>query len=262
MGAILAWKAKNAASKLVLVVEYEGTRYCGFQYQCGVPTVQGELERAISRLTGERRRVLGASRTDAGVHAWGQVVSFNTDSGYASEVFIHALNHYLPEDIAVKEAHRAAEGFNVRRHADGREYEYHIFNSRTRSPLMRNRVYQVPRKLDIDLMNSASRDLQGKHDFVAFVTDYEKGGTERIISKAAFEKRDELVVFHIAANSFLSHQVRNTVGALVQIGLGKVPVDHVRRLLEAKIPGMAGPTAPAHGLYLTKINYPQPLGVM
>lgn len=249
-------------SKIALILEYDGTRFCGFQYQDVVPTVQDDLEEAIAKLTGERRRVLGASRTDAGVHAWGQVVSFRTRADYRPEVFVSGLNHYLPDDIAVREAYRVREEFNVKRQAVSREYEYHILNCRTRSALRKGRVHLVPGSLDLEMMNRASQELEGSHDFASFVTRYEKGSTRRTVHKAAFEKLGGLVIFHMVANSFLAHQVRNTVGALIQIGLGKLCVDHIRYLLESKSPGMAGPTAPAHGLYLMKVNYPQPLGAM
>ncbi|MBI2957708.1 MAG: tRNA pseudouridine synthase A, partial [Chloroflexi bacterium] len=158
-------------SKIALILEYDGTRYCGFQYQSGVPTIQGELEKAITRLTGERRRVLAASRTDTGVHAWGQVASFRTGAQYPAEVFRSALNHYLPEDIAVRSAHRVRDDFNVLRQATGREYEYHILNSRTRSPLRKGRAHLVPQPLDVEAMARAARDLEGTHDFASFVTD-------------------------------------------------------------------------------------------
>jgi tRNA pseudouridine38-40 synthase len=252
----------EATSHIALVVEYDGTRFCGFQHQSGVLTIQGELEKAITKLTGELRRVSAASRTDAGVHARGQVVSFRTKACHEPMVFVSALNHYLPDDVSVKEAYKVADGFNPRRHATSRKYEYHILNSRTRSALQTYRMWQVPQPLNVGAMNEASRKLEGSHDFGSFVTHYEKGGTRRTVQEARFEQQDDLIVFHVAANSFLAHQVRNTVGTMVRIGQGKLDVDYVTCLLEAGKPGAAGPTAPAHGLYLMKVNYPEPLGAM
>ena len=143
------------ATKIVLVVEYDGTRYHGFQLQANLPTIQLEIEKALWELTGERMRVGGASRTDAGVHAKGQVVSFRTGSSHSTLTFVKGLNYYLPRDIAVKEAHRVRDSFNVRRHAVSREYSYYILNSLTRSPLREGFSYRVAGRLDIGAMNRA-----------------------------------------------------------------------------------------------------------
>ncbi|MDO8472284.1 MAG: tRNA pseudouridine(38-40) synthase TruA [Dehalococcoidia bacterium] len=254
--------SEQQTSKIALVLEYEGTQYCGFQYQARLPTVQGELEKAITKLTGEHRRIHGASRTDAGVHACGQVVSFQTNARYTPNVFRNALNYYLPEDIAVRESCQIEEDFDVRRGAISREYQYRILNRGVRSPFRCRWAHHVPQTLDIEVMNQACQQLVGTHDFASFVTDYEKGSTKRTIHAALFERLDEMVIFHVTGNSFLAHQVRNSMGMLLQIGLGKLGVDRVGSIVSAKIPGLAGPTAPPQGLYLTKVNYPQPLGVM
>lgn len=254
--------SEEEAQKIGLLLEYDGTSYSGFQYQPGVPTVQGELEKAVTSLTGENRRVQGASRTDAGVHARGQVVSLRTRAQYSMEVFRNALNHYLPADIVVREAYRLEEGFDVRRGAVSREYRYYMLNNATRSALRCRWSYQVPLRLDVEAMNAASRQLIGTHDFASFVSDYEKGSTRRTVLEAFCERLGEMVVFHIKANSFLAHQVRNTVGLLVQVGNGKLGVDCVQALLEARTFGLAGPSAPPQGLFLTRVNYPQPLGAI
>ncbi|MBI2854254.1 MAG: tRNA pseudouridine(38-40) synthase TruA [Chloroflexi bacterium] len=244
-----------------MVLEYDGTKYCGFQYQAGVATIQGELEKAIFRLTGEQRRVLGASRTDAGVHAAGQVVSFKTKSSYGADVIVNGLNYYMPEDIVVKEAHRIEDKFNVRRKAVSREYQYNIVNQRTRSPLYGAYSHLVKPSLDVEAMDAASSDLRGTHDFTSFITCPMEKSTTRTVYEASVEKRGCLVVFRIVASSFLPHQVRNTVGVLIKIGLKKLGVDHIRYLLETKRPGLACPMAPARGLVLVKVNYAEPLGV-
>jgi len=250
----------NDLTRIVLIVEYDGTRYHGFQLQAGVPTIQGEIEKALFKLVGKRTRVIAASRTDAGVHAMGQVVGFRTGSSLPLLTFIKGLNYYLPRDIAVKMAHKVGDSFNVRRDAISREYNYYILNSLTRSPLREGFAYLVTGHLDIEAMNQACHALVGEHDFASFATciDTEVKSTVRSVYKAQVERHKELVVFNIVANSFLPHQVRNTVGALIEVGLGKMSVDEFHGIIEAKKPGLAGPTAPACGLCLMQISYPLP----
>ncbi len=201
---------------------------------------------------------MAASRTDAGVHAREQVVNFRTKSPLPPPTFIKGLNHYLPRDIAVKAAFRASDSFNVRRSAISREYNYYILNSPTRSPLRSSFSSLVPGHLDIGAMNQACQALIGKHDFASFATCIEAGikSTIRNVYRAEIEKDGDLAIFNIVANSFLPHQVRNTVGALIEVGLGKMTVDEFRSIFDAKRPGLAGPTAPACGLCLMRINYP------
>ena len=249
------------ASRIVLVVEYEGTRYHGFQLQADLPTVQRELETALWQLTGEKRRVITASRTDSGVHASGQVVSFRTSSSHPVETFIKALNYYLPDDIAVKSAYRTRDTFNIRRDAVSREYDYHILNSRTRSPLRKGFYHFVAGRLDIDAMNQSCRALIGEHDFASFVSGNEAAikSTVRRVYRAEVKTQGELVIFNIVANSFLMHQVRNTVGPLIRVGLGKMSVGEFCSILEAGEHGLAWPAAPACGLCLIRVNYEKPI---
>ena len=249
-------------TKVVLIIEYDGTRYHGFQLQANVPTIQGEIEEALWKLSGEKSRVVGASRTDAGVHAMGQVVNFRTKSTLPRRVFVSGLNHYLPEDIAVKAAYRVEDSFNVRRDAVSREYNYYILNSSTRSPLRRSFFYLVARNLDIEAMNRACQALIGKHDFASFVGSVgdEIKHTIRNVHKAVMERNEERVIFNMIANSFLIHQVRNTIGTLIKVGLGEMGVGEFYSITEAKTPGLAGPTAPACGLCLMRVNYPCSFG--
>lgn len=249
----------TTSTKIVLIMEYDGTHYHGFQLQANRPTIQGEIEVALGKLTGERSRVMAASRTDSGVHAKGQVVSFRTKSPLPPSTFIKGLNHYLPKDIAVKAAFRVNDSFNVRRNAVSREYNYYILNSPTRSPIRRGFAYLVPGQLNIRAMNEACQYLIGKHDFASFATSLEGSNlksTVRRVYTAKIEKDGDLVIFTIVANSFLPHQVRNTVGALIKLGLGKMTVAEFRSMLEARSSGLAGPTAPAYGLCLMGVNYP------
>ncbi|MFC2059473.1 tRNA pseudouridine(38-40) synthase TruA [Chloroflexota bacterium] len=247
-------------SKVVLVLEYEGTNYCGFQWQANLPTIQGEVEHALYQLTGERNRVMGASRTDAGVHARGQVVSTRSGSYLPPQTFISGLNHYLPKDIAVRSAYRVRDAFDVRRHALNREYKYFILNSPTRSPLRESYCYLIRSRLDTEAMNQACQALIGEHDFASFISSNtaEIKNTVRRVDRAEIENNDELTVFNMVANSFLTHQVRNTIGTLIRVGLKKMSIDEFCNIIEAKEPALAGPTAPAHGLCLTQINYPRP----
>jgi tRNA pseudouridine38-40 synthase len=253
----------NNLTKMVLVLEYDGTHYCGFQFQANDITVQDEIEKALLKLTGEKVRVMAASRTDTGVHAKGQVVSIRTGSVLKPETYIKGLNYYLPPDIAVKASYKVNSRFSVQREAVSREYRYLILNIPTRSPLKRGYTYQVRGELNIDAMNKASQLLVGEHDLASFVTGFSQSvikSTLRMVFGAQVERKKDLVIFNVIAKSFLPHQVRNTVGTLIRVGLGKINVDDFKTIMEARKPGLAGPTVPAQGLYLMRINYPRPLG--
>jgi tRNA pseudouridine38-40 synthase len=243
-------------------MEYDGTSYHGFQLQANLPTIQGEIEEALWKLSGERSRVIAASRTDSGVHAKGQTVSFRTRSALPLPTIVKGLNYYLNKDIAVKAAFGVSDSFDVRRSALSREYNYYILNSLTRSPTRRAFSYLVAGHLDIEAMNQACQAIIGEHDFASFatcITDRIKS-TIRNVHRAEVKKNGDMVVFNIVAKSFLPHQVRNTVGTLIRVGLNKMTIDEFASIIEAKRPGLAGPTAPAHALCLMRINYPSPFG--
>jgi tRNA pseudouridine38-40 synthase len=253
--------ASPIENKVVLVVEYDGGRYHGFQWQAGgVPTIQEELEKAIVKVTGETRRVMGASRTDAGVHARGQVVSFWSGTRLQAGIIAKALNHYLPDDIVVRLALLVRKDFNIRRDAVSRQYDYHILNRDTRAPLSLGLAHVVISRLNVAAMDQACQALIGMHDLVSFATFL--GGvmnTVHTIYEAKVRRVGETVVFRIVGDSFLPHQVRNTMGLLIRVGLGKIGIECIEQVMAAKRFGMAGPTAPACGLYLSRINYPWPL---
>jgi tRNA pseudouridine38-40 synthase len=247
--------------KIILIVEYDGTDYHGSQLQANAPTIQGEIEKALRKLTGERIRIKIASRTDAGVHASGQVVSFDTGATLPLKSFIDGLNHYLPPDIAVKEAFKTEDSFDVRRRAVSREYRYCILNSPTRSPMRQRFSCRVAGNLDTEAMKEACQALIGRHDFASFVSSAataRQKRTVRDIFKAAVTRDGDMVVFDMAANSFLPHQVRNTIGSLIEVGQGKMTVEEFYSIVQAGTPGLAGPTAPASGLCLMRVNYPRP----
>jgi len=247
--------------KFILVVEYDGTRYHGFQWQAGLPTIQAELEQAIEKFCGQSCRVMAASRTDAGVHARGQVVSFWAKPTLSPEKLVKALNYYLPGDIAVKAAHKASNDFNVRRDALSREYRYYVLNSDTMSPFSRRFALFMPKMLNTEPMNEACQLIQGEHDFASFATSLNgTRDTLRHIYEARIDKKGNFVIFRVAADSFLPHQVRNTVGLLIRLGLDKIGIRDFHNIMEARSPGLARPTAPACGLCLMKVNYPKPLG--
>jgi len=255
---------EDTPAKVVLILEYDGTEYFGFQLQArrpDQPTVQLELEKAIYRLTGEELRVVAASRTDTGVHAKGQVVSFRTKSLLPTRSFITGLNHYLPEDIAVTGAFKTDGTFDVRSGVVSREYSYYILNRNTRSALQRRYTYQVAQMLDVDSMYAASRKLVGEHDFASFTGNFgNRIRTVRKVIRSEIEKKEDTLVFSMTANSFLPHQIRNTVGSLIQVGLGKMNVSDFYDMMNSKKPGLAGPRVPPQGLFLMRINYSRPFG--
>ena len=248
-------------ARIILIIEYIGTKYHGSQYQANAPTIQGELEKALKKLTGERIRIKTASRTDAGVHARGQVVCFDTKSKLPLKSFIDGMNFHLPGDIAVKGAYKVDASFDARRRALSREYRYSIYNSPTRSPLKEGTAWRVAGKLDTAAMQKACETLIGRHDFTSFVGSEivaKEKRTVRDIYKAEITKDGEMITFDITANSFLPHQVRNMIGCLVKVGQDKMTAAEFKQLVESRTPGPAGMTAPAEGLCLVQVNYPGP----
>ncbi len=245
--------------KVVLILEYNGANYHGSQYQANAPTIQGEIEKTLQKLTAEKIRVKMASRTDAGVHATGQVASFRTDAALPLRAFVDGLNHFLPTDIAVKEARHADDNFDVRRRAIRRTYKYYILNSATRSPLRQGLAWRISGSLDIEAMRQACRALVGRHDFASFVASAETARTKRTVRdvyRAEITRDEDMIVLEMAANSFLPHQVRNTVGSLIKVGQGKMTAGEFSDLITQKTPGLAGTAAPADGLCLVRVDYP------
>ena len=242
--------------KLALTVEYDGAAYCGFQFQVDRPTVQGDIERALENTTGERIRIAGAGRTDAGVHARGQVVCFRTASSLSEGSLIGALNHYLRPNIAVRSVREVDDGFDARRDAVRREYRYRILNRATPSPLERKYSFFVPAALDADTMDRACRCLVGVHDFASF-TGPTARSTVREVYRAEVARDGDVVTLDMAANSFLYKQVRSIAGSLVRVGLGKMEASEFEEVMLARQPGLGGPVAPPQGLYLMRVIYPE-----
>jgi tRNA pseudouridine38-40 synthase len=236
-------------------LEYDGTRYHGSQYQSNALTIQGEIEDAVHRLTGEESRVSMASRTDAGVHAKGQVASFKTTMALSPENWVKALNFCLAKDISASVSYEADFDFDVRRDAICREYRYCIMNRPAPSALWRNFCEFVHWPLDIDVMNEACECLVGEHDFAPFSSVFDDRRTVRRVSSAEVTRKGDLVMFNMSADSFLPHQVRNTVGGLIKVGLGKLKGETFCEMASSGRAGIIGPAASARGLCLMGVRY-------
>ena len=250
----------NAARRVALLLEYDGTRYAGSQLQSNGMTVQSVLEDAVEKATEQRSRIAFAGRTDAGTHARGQVASFVTKSRLDAETMRRALNAWLPADVAVREAAEVDSDFDPRRDAQCRHYRYTIDNDATRPALDRERTWHVATLLDIDSMAKAAQSLLGVHDFAAFGSPVENPGDSTVRELLRFDvsRRDKRVQLDVVANAFMRHQVRRMAGALVEVGKGKLGVAEYAALLDAPA-ASAGPTAPAHGLCLMHVEYELPI---
>ena len=238
-------------------MEYEGTAYHGFQRQSTLPTIQEELEKALAALAGQQIRIIGAGRTDTGVHAKGQVVSFTTESGLRPRAFVAGLNFYLPDDIAVRSAEVVDPSFDARRSALSREYRYCVLNAPARSPLWRRFSYHIERPLDVEAISVAWQSILGRWDFKAFasIIGRERKSTVRTVYTASVERRGEIILLDVGANAFLPHQVRNMVGTVLLVGRGTSTVEEFVDVLVSSERARAGPAAPAHGLCLMRVNY-------
>ena len=249
----------NEIRRLALVVEYDGSKYAGFQLQKGHPTIQGEIEDALTRFTGEHIRIRGASRTDSGAHAVAQVVDFLTQSSHPTEVFSRALNHYLPQDIKVQAAYQTPLDFHSRLHAASRTYRYQVLNRPWPSPLNRSRYFWVDVDLDVPAMAGAAQNLVGWHDFRVLSPGYPADKSSvRMVNRWDVWREDEVVVFECEANGFLKHQIRRANGLLLEVGKGKRPAGVVSEVLAGEKSGaMEWQSIPAHGLCLMKVTYPE-----
>lgn len=250
-------KTRNhSCVNIKITVEYDGTHYHGWQMQPNGDSIQSVLERAISTFLGTPTRITGSGRTDAGVHALGQVANFLSAKEFTPHRIRRALNALTPCDISIKEVEIVHDAFDARRDGRSRVYEYLILNRATASPFHLNRAWHVHEPLNVKAMRVAVRCLIGEHDFTSFrAAGCEAEHPVRIVYRTELEQRGELLVYTIEATAFLRHMVRNIVGTLAEVGRGSRDAESFSELLEARDRTKAGATAPPHGLYLVEVKY-------
>jgi tRNA pseudouridine38-40 synthase len=238
------------------VLSWDGTAYAGWQRQPGPPTVQSLLLQEVMRLCGADARAVGASRTDAGVHALRQTVSVRTTSALAPDALLRALNASLPRDIRVIDAREAAAEFDARRCARGKRYAYVIDNGPVATPLLRRYAWHIRRPLDVPAMRAAVAALRGQHDFSAFRAAAGRDAPPVCTVRALhIVRRKQCVAILISADRYLHHMVRTIVGSAVDIGRGRHPATWLGEVLRSRDRAMAGMTAPGRGLFLVRVLY-------
>ncbi len=242
---------------LLLKLAYDGTRYHGWQIQKNAVTVQQVFQEALCKVTGRQEDLKACSRTDTGVHAREFCVSLKTESPIPEERLVAALNHYLPQDVAVRSCQRVGEDFHARYSCKGKEYCYEIWNHPVREPFLAGRALHYWYPIDEALLDQAARHYLGSHDFSSFCTldKRERGDLTRRVFTSRVERRGDLVVFTVGADGFLYNMVRIMVGTLLRVQQGKFSPEDIPGILEAKDRKAAGPTAPACGLYLNRVFY-------
>ena len=239
-----------------LTIEYDGTAYHGWQSQKNTVAVQDVISSAICRLTDEKCSLTGSSRTDRGVHAFGQVASFKTESQIPAERIAFALNSMLPEDIVIKKSEEVDMDFHARFCAKGKTYKYLIYNFIFPSALLRYRAYHVSYPLDVEAMKQASQYFLGTHDFFAFsATGSSAKTTVRTINSVSIRGSQPLTSLEISGDGFLYNMVRIIAGTLIEVGSGKIKPTDIAGIIDGRDRKKAGKTAPAHGLYLVEVNY-------
>jgi len=242
---------------IMVQIAYDGTNYSGWQSQPNGKTIQEEIMKALKKLTGDEIIINGAGRTDAGVHAYGQVASFILERNIPVNRLPLALNSNLPEDISIVNAIEVPMEFHARFSATGKRYIYHIYEGRYRNPVLRNYSYHVHYELDHNKMREAANFLIGTHDFRGFMSNGSSvQNTVRTIHKLDIISKDNSLYIHIEGNGFLYNMVRIITGTLVKIGTGKMAVEQIQKVLETKDRTIAGHKAPSQGLFLDKVFYP------
>ena len=241
----------------IIVLQYDGTRYQGWQRQVSTDnTIQGKIEVLLSKMCEAPVEIQGAGRTDAGVHAYGQVANFHIETEKSAEEVMEYMNTYLPEDIAVIACEEKPERFHARLNAKGKIYRYCIWNSDRKPVFRRKYVHQVPGKLDVDAMKKAASLLLGTHDYQSFTsTKKGKKSTVRTVERIDIEPVGEEIVFTFKGNGFLYHMVRIMMGTLIEIGLGVRKAEEIPAVLEAKDRSKSGHLIPANGLTLVEVFY-------
>jgi tRNA pseudouridine38-40 synthase len=240
-----------------LTIEHDGRPYVGWQRQAHGQSVQQEIEEAITKFSGETVRLHAAGRTDAGVHALGQVAHFDLERPTDAKVVREALNHYLrPQPISIVSAEVADPHFHARMSARRRRYRYIVLNREARPALAIGRAWHVPYRLDVAAMGEGASHLIGQHDFTSFrATECQAKSPVKTLDRLDIVNDGANLIFEVSARSFLHHQVRNMVGTLILVGRGKWQPDQVAQALAAHDRSAAGPTAPPDGLYLVGVDY-------
>jgi tRNA pseudouridine38-40 synthase len=240
-----------------LTIEYDGTHYLGWQVQPRGLTLQGVLQEKLSSLTGEKIDLLGSGRTDAGVHALAQVAHFKTKSRLDVQTIQRALNSLLPSDMVIQKVEEVDEDFHARKQSKSKTYEYRILNRNIRSAFHRGYAWHIPQTLNIREMKKATRSLIGEHDFSSFQSvGSPKRTAVRKVTRAEWKwSRDGFLRFEIEANGFLKQMVRAIVGTLIEVGKRKITSEQFQKILDSRDRKKAGPTAPAHGLFLKEVKY-------
>ena len=249
--------ASKEVRRIALVVEYDGTRYRGFQVQSKGMTIQGNLENALQGFLGKYVKTQGAGRTDAGAHAYGQVVAFNTESEYTEQVYIRALNASLPQDIRVLNATQVGTDFDPRRNAERRLYRYLVLNQPEPSALWVRYSHHVRYPLNVEAMHRAAQGLLGTRDYRIFcgASRFSGRDTVRTMFAVRIWRSGALVVVDMEANAFLPQQARRIAGTLTRVGRGTLEGAEVGALMDGTSSEVSGPTLPAHGLYLMQVVY-------
>lgn len=240
-----------------ITIQYEGTRYQGWQKQESTGnTLQGKFEALLEKLAGEPVQIHASGRTDGGVHAYGQVANFHMDTKLTKERLMEQINRYLPEDVAVIDIEEVPERFHARLNAKGKRYRYRVVNSSIPHIFDRKYVYQIEEELDVEAMRAAAAYLMGTHDFKAF-TSAKKGkkSTVRTIEEIRIEKKEDELQFFFSGDGFLFHMVRILMGTLLEVGLEKKKPEEIPEILASKNREMAGPLVPAQGLSLMEVWY-------
>jgi len=239
-----------------LTMGYDGLEYHGWQKQPDLQTIQGSLEGGLKRITGNAIPVYGAGRTDAGVHAYGQVAHFESPVPFESVRWVRALNAVIPKDIVIHSAEAVPDTFHARFSAKGKTYTYFIHNGQRRSPHQRRTSWFVPSPLNLDRMRAASMVLSGEHDFTSFAaSNGEVKDCNLILEEILIQKQGDQIKTTLKAHRFLKYMVRNIVGFLIGVGRGRFGVEEVATVLSSRDRGMAGLTAPPQGLFLVKVEY-------
>lgn len=240
-----------------MTIKYDGSRYKGFQrLQDNDMTIQGKIESVLSKMTDENIEIIGSGRTDMGVHAYGQVANFKTNSDMSIKKMEAYLYEYLPEDIVVTQLEEVEERFHSRYNAKSKVYLYKIYNNKVHDPFLRKYTTHVSKRLDLDLMKEASQFLIGEHDFTSFASSKSKKKSNiRTIESISIQENNNVIEIYVEGDGFLYNMVRIIVGALLEVGLRKKSPQDIKDMLDAKDRTKASDTAPAKGLYLYKVKY-------